>query len=272
MTIKGKYFPSQAEGERVFLLIRRHWFPYLVMSIFLLILLTPIVVLVTYWFLNPDVFSGAIGNFMIIFAGIYILIVFGLILYGFINYYLDIYIVTNERIVDIKQNGFFRREIAELHLHQIQDVEAEVDGFFQTMLHFGDIHIQTAGERENFIFQGVPHPYTLAKKITDLHELQLEAEYENQEKEHIDSYHLENYRIKEGEKINPLAEAKISETPNIEVGLSQKEDLEISGQKPTPEEYGFGSHDSISDNQNDSSVKEFSEGEEVSLEKDDKNL
>jgi hypothetical protein len=82
--------------------------------------------------------------------------------------------VTNERIVDITQNGFFRRDIAELHLHQVQDVSANEDGMLPTFFHYGDITIQTAGERENFIFKSVPHPYTISKKIIDLHEAQLE--------------------------------------------------------------------------------------------------
>lgn len=95
-------------------------------------------------------------------------------LFGFVDYYLDVYIVTNERIVDISQNGFFKRDIAELHLHQVQDVSAKEEGFFSTMFHYGDVTIQTAGERENFVFRSVPHPYIISKKIVDLHEAQLE--------------------------------------------------------------------------------------------------
>lgn len=72
--------------------------------------------------------------------------------YGFIDYYLDVYIITNERIVNIEQNGFFKREISELHLHQIQDVSAKVNGFLPTIMHYGDVFIQTAAERENFVF------------------------------------------------------------------------------------------------------------------------
>lgn len=199
MPIKGKYFPSQGSSEKVFLLIRRHWIIFFVIFAFVIILLIPVIILIVYWLANPDTFAGALGNFIVVFAGMYTLAVLGLLLYGFVNYYLDVYIVTNKRIVDIKQNGFFRREIAELHLHQVQDVEAKVEGFFQTLIHFGDIYIQTAGERENFIFEDVPHPYTLAKEIVELHEAQIESEhgpkkhFGHDQSERADDYRPEDY-------------------------------------------------------------------------------
>jgi hypothetical protein len=89
---------------------------------------------------------------------------------------LDIYIVTDQRIVDISQEGFFKRQISELHLHQVQDVNASVIGIWGTLLHFGDIHIQTAAERENFVFRSVPHSYTVAKQIITLHEAHMEKD------------------------------------------------------------------------------------------------
>jgi len=198
-----------------------------------------------------------------------------LLLYGFVNYYLDIYIVTNKRIVSINQNGFFRREIAELHLHQVQDVEAKVEGFYQTMLHFGTIYIQTAGERENFVFQDVPHPYTLAKKIVELHEQQIESEYENHPHNRtttVDDYRPEDYS-------SSGAEA-------TKIGIDKKFALDSSEQQYIPEENGFKETESVdsSDNNNyqemassdeknnfaasdqqNENQKEFSEGEEIRI-------
>ncbi|MCX6812555.1 MAG: PH domain-containing protein [Candidatus Berkelbacteria bacterium] len=173
--IPGKFFPTQISGEKVFLLIRRHWIYFVILALILSILLVPLVILLVFWLTNPSEFSGPIGNLLIVFAGIYGLTLWGMGLYGFVNYYLDVYIVTNERIVDIRQNGFFKRDIAELHLRQVQDVDAKVEGILQTLLHFGNIYIQTAGERENFVFEDVANPYTLAKRIIELNEDQIEA-------------------------------------------------------------------------------------------------
>jgi len=174
MPIVGRYFPSQKSEERVFLLLRRHWFTYVAFLFIAFIMVLPLAILIVYINLNPDIFSGIWGNIAILASSTYSLFILGLMLFGFIDYYLDVYIVTDERIVSVEQNGFFRRGISELHLHQVQDVSAKVVGFFPTIFHYGDIYIQTAGERENFIFKSIPNPYRVSKIIVDLHEAQLE--------------------------------------------------------------------------------------------------
>ncbi|MFA7253223.1 MAG: PH domain-containing protein [Patescibacteria group bacterium] len=120
------------------------------------------------------VFSGFAGNIAVICSSIYFLVILGIEFYGFIDFYLDVDIVTDRRIVDITQGGLFKRSIAELHLREVQDVHAKVHGFFPTMLNYGDVVIQTAGERANFIFSSVPDPYSVAKRIIDLHEHQIQ--------------------------------------------------------------------------------------------------
>lgn len=181
MPVVGRYFPSQKSGEKIFLLLRRHWFSYVAFLLIGLIMSIPLIVFIIYWILNEQNFTSLVLNLSILITSAYFLFILGLLFYGFIDYYLDVYIVTNERIVDIEQNGFFRRKIAELHLHQIQDVNAQVNGAFATLLHYGNIYIQTAGERENFIFRAVPNPYRISKIIVDLHEKALEAGLEEEE-------------------------------------------------------------------------------------------
>ncbi|MEK9156438.1 MAG: PH domain-containing protein [Patescibacteria group bacterium] len=165
-----KYFPSQRETEEVFLLLRRHWFAYVPFAFIALIMSLPLVFISLYWTNNPEVVAGIVGDVLIMLGASYLLFVVSLLLYGFIDYYLDVDIITDQRIVDIEQNGFFRRKIAELSLNQVEDVAASVNGPFQTLLHFGDIHIQTAGTKPNFVFNSIPHPYRISKIILDLHD------------------------------------------------------------------------------------------------------
>jgi hypothetical protein len=182
MPIVGKYFPSQKTQEKVFLLLRRHWFTYFGFVAVAIIMSIPILAVIIVWINRPEYFSAEMGNIAIILVFAYILFALAIMLYGFIDYYLDVYIVTNERIVNVEQNGFFRRKISELHLHQIQDVSAKVDGMFSTVLHYGNVYIQTAGERENFIFQSIPNPYRVSKLIVDLHEAQIQERFEDEMK------------------------------------------------------------------------------------------
>ncbi|MFH1171063.1 MAG: PH domain-containing protein, partial [bacterium] len=59
--------------------------------------------------------------------------------------------------------------VSELLLDKVQDVTVEVHGVIPTMLHYGDIMIQTAGESPRFHFDDIPHPHAIAEKIMELH-------------------------------------------------------------------------------------------------------
>ena len=71
------------------MLIRRHWIVFFAIFFFMAVLLVPPIVLIFYWFYSPETFVGEVSNFALIFGSTYTLMVFGLILYGFVNYYLD---------------------------------------------------------------------------------------------------------------------------------------------------------------------------------------
>jgi hypothetical protein len=180
-----KYFPAQAPSEEVFLLIRRHWMTYTIFWVLLFLMIIPLVLVFALTVLYPDFFTEAIMGIAVVAGSAYCLIILALLLYGFVDFYLDVYIVTDRRIVDIKQDGFFKRAISELNLRQIQDVNAKVEGLFPTLFHYGDVYIQTAGEAENFVFQSIPHPYRISKKIIDLYEthLRTRGEYDTSVKQ-----------------------------------------------------------------------------------------
>jgi len=74
------------------------------------------------------------------------------------DYYLDVWTITNKRIVDIEQKGLFHRQTSVLKMSRIQDVTIETHGFIATLLNFGDIHVQTAGETREFVMHGIANP------------------------------------------------------------------------------------------------------------------
>ena len=76
--------------------------------------------------------------------------------------------MTNERIISSEQKQLFSRTIAEHDLSKIQDITAEIRGFFPTFLDYGEVFIQTAAEKQRFIFKQVPHPQDVKRKITEL--------------------------------------------------------------------------------------------------------
>lgn len=105
---------------------------------------------------------------LILLGGVYALSVWLFFYTAFVNYFLDIWIVTNDRIIDIRQQGLFARTVAELDLFRVQDVTSECHGLFATMFDFGNVYIQTAGEKERFTFFNVPEPHKIREAIIQM--------------------------------------------------------------------------------------------------------
>jgi uncharacterized membrane protein YdbT with pleckstrin-like domain len=125
------------------------------------------------------VFSGIFSSWLtneyiypivVLFLSIYYLYVWLLAFHSFVDYYLDVWIVTTERIINIEQKGLFARTVSEQELFRVQDVTSEVHGFFETILNFGDVHIQTAGQIQRFIFKQVPQPSKIVQEVIQLSE------------------------------------------------------------------------------------------------------
>lgn len=86
------------------------------------------------------------------------------------DYYLDVLVITNKRVIEIEQIGMFSRNVSTFPLQNIQDITIGVHGMLATILDFGDIQIQTAGEREEFIVNNISHPEAVKKALSDAHD------------------------------------------------------------------------------------------------------
>ena len=76
------------------------------------------------------------------------------------HYYLDAYIITNQRVLTIDQIDFFHRKVSEADIGNVQDIEVVVQGFFANILNFGDVRVQTAGADQKILFlDNIPYPY-----------------------------------------------------------------------------------------------------------------
>jgi len=178
------YLPHALPNEKIILLIRRHWFVLFIrLMLWAAIGLIPIAL----GLLLPGDLQRAAEStvgYALLALGIslYYLYLWLFIFNAFVDYYLDVWIVTNERIINIEQRGLFSRIAAEQRLSRIQDVAAETVGFWPTFLRYGEVRIQTAGEKERFNFRQVPEPNDIARKISSL--AQLKRHYEQVKEEH----------------------------------------------------------------------------------------
>ena len=79
----------------------------------------------------------------------------------FTRYFLNLWVVTNQRIVDMHQKSFFSREVSSLLLDRVQDVTVDTEGVLPSLLDIGDINVQTAGAVNRFSMCGLGHPSQL---------------------------------------------------------------------------------------------------------------
>lgn len=161
---------SLNEGEQVVTVIRRHWFSLAVegaLDIFIFFIMVSVVVIVDSVAVAEKVALPAGVIFPLGFFGIGFV---GLILWthfftSWSDHWLDAWIITTERVIDIDQDGFFKREVSSFPLDRIQDVTYTVTGIIPTWLHFGDVRIQTASISEDFIMRQVPFPQDVKEQL-----------------------------------------------------------------------------------------------------------
>lgn len=164
--------PNHIKGEKIIKVIRRDLFILFKKILFsCLLFILPLgffgVTILNY----PNLFNNQIAYpTVILLISAYYLFIWLFSFFSFVDYYLDLWIVTNERIIDVHQKGFFSRIISEQRLYRIQDVTSEVHGFFPTVLKYGEVHIQTAGARQRFLFHEIPGPEAVRNMVIRLAE------------------------------------------------------------------------------------------------------
>ncbi|MBI4053865.1 MAG: PH domain-containing protein [Candidatus Doudnabacteria bacterium] len=168
---KIKFFSDLHTQEEVYLVVRKHWIIPCLKVVFWLILLAllaagEIFLKTNYPFFtepNPARIVALIRTAVLMTA------VLGLFM-TWIMYYLNVQIITNERIVDINQKSMLHHQTSELNLDRLQDVLTQVKGPLANFFNFGDVTVQTAGEAQNFVFNQAANPHQVAKIILELYE------------------------------------------------------------------------------------------------------
>lgn len=76
------------------------------------------------------------------------------------NYYLDIWVVTDKRIVNIEQISLFNRDVTTMRIERVQDATIEVRGFWAEYFNFGNLIIHSASHASDGekTFEGIPDP------------------------------------------------------------------------------------------------------------------
>lgn len=131
-------FPGQQPGEEVQLVFRQH--PLVMrkpLIIGLLVILAGVLPL-------DFIYTGWLYGILIKVAiGLAVLVLLIYWPYHFLGWYYSVYIVTDRRLIEIKQKGLFDRKVREWQLDLIQNLNYHINGFQAVIFHYGTITADT---------------------------------------------------------------------------------------------------------------------------------
>ena len=167
---KGVRFQTQKPNETIILFLRSHFVTNVSWIITSLILITlPIIILTFLPNFGIDFLSSPTAvRFTTIYVLFYYLMVSSYVFISFLHWFYNVFIISSERVVDIDYSDIVIHNIAITNLSHIEDVNYTQSGFVPTLLNYGNVFVQTAGNERNFEALSVPKPREVTHIIGDL--------------------------------------------------------------------------------------------------------
>lgn len=156
------------DDEVILIQVRKHWF--ILGTQMLGTILISILPIIVYYgvtritsidtsFLNPYT------TVLIALFSAWLLVMWMTLFSIWTNYYLDIWTITNKRLISVDQQGLFNRNTGSFRLERLQDINVSIYGMVATFLDYGNLHAETASEDREFVARNIPHPQELKALI-----------------------------------------------------------------------------------------------------------
>ena len=159
----GNTFKGQLPGETTVLIVRKHWIT-LALPLFLVFIIA-LIPLVVYPFITLTSWYNNFSDLYWFLSSAFWLFLWNLFFFNLMIYSLNTLVVTNKRVIETKQLGFFKYSASEFQKDKIQDVSVKITGILASLLNFGDLEIQTAGTENKFNFTNFPDPEKIKQII-----------------------------------------------------------------------------------------------------------
>lgn len=166
-------FESQDDDEEIVILGRRHFvtnLKWLALSCFAFFV--PL-----FWGEFPMIKVLDVNTSFVLSIVWYSVLLFYMI-QNFVLWFYNVYIVTNERLVDVDFFGLLYKNVNVTQIGKVEDVNYSQRGIFSSFFNYGDVVVQTASEqrsddrseRSAFTFEVVANPDLVVKIISELME------------------------------------------------------------------------------------------------------
>ena len=165
MVSPGGRFINEQEDEEVVLLLRAHpitnvrW----MLTVIGALVLPEILVAV-------GMFANVPFKFVFVGRLVWYLMILGFSFEKFLNWYYSVFIVTNERVVDIDFVNLLHRVVSYATLNHIEEPTMVAGGFIRSWFRYGDVSVATAAEFPAIEARAVPYPDKVIRVISELSE------------------------------------------------------------------------------------------------------
>ena len=164
----GIRFETQEAQETVILFLRQHMIVNLSWVLIAIIMAITPTLLLPLFFRAMDVSIPIPGTYIFIGTIFWYVATFGFVLAKFLGWFINIYIVTNQRIVDIDFYYLLNKHFSQAELNKTQDISYVTKGILSTVFNYGDVTVQTASELPNLVFEKVPNPEMVVEIVRSL--------------------------------------------------------------------------------------------------------
>ena len=145
--------------EKVKMVIKRHWIVYVILGfVFLAWILFSIITYAVFW---ADILINLTNIVFWLFFSILIFI-------KWLDHELDMYVITNNRIIWVEQVAFLNRTVTECNLWQVQEVNSRTKWLYANLLNYWTLTILTAWNATNMQMEFSPHSMQQARKILNV--------------------------------------------------------------------------------------------------------
>lgn len=154
----------QDKDEKIILVLRQHLITQAkdIFILFATIFLIPALLKFSGFIdIMPTKFSGAFDIFWFVLS-------LGLVFKAFLMWFFNVYIITDERVIDVDFASMIYRNVSSAKIENIEDVTANTTGPLAAIFDYGTILIQTAGEKTEFEFEHIPQPAKITKLLNEL--------------------------------------------------------------------------------------------------------
>ena len=167
---KRVHFETQEAKEKIILLLRQHWFTQVgwVLAVVAMLFLPLVFNVIPIIDFLPD-------NYRFMAVLVWYLLIIAFIYEQFLSWFFDVWLITDERVVDIHFSNLLYKQVSEAKIDNIEDVTYNQGGVIKAMFDYGNVSLQTAAEQKLFEIKDVPSPNRV---VQVLNELKLEEEEE----------------------------------------------------------------------------------------------